>query len=64
MRIVVLETDLFPDRKTVEEALAWLKEGSPAHYLSRHDLRERTSTEREWDELLEAILVADLTVTM
>ena len=64
MHIVVLETDLFPDRQTVEEALAWLQEGSATHRLSRHDLRGGMPTEREWNELLEAILASDVVVTV
>ena len=64
MRIVILETDLFPDRQTVEGALAWLEEDLAAHRLSRHDVREATSTEQECDALLDAILAADLVVTV
>ncbi|MHB1513837.1 MAG: hypothetical protein ACYCTF_13580 [Acidiferrobacter sp.] len=64
MRIVILETDLFPDRQTVEGAVAWLKEDLAAHCLSRHDVRGHTLTEEECDVLLDAILTADLVVTV
>lgn len=65
MRIIILETDVFPDKQVMREALAWLKEDTVTHRLSRHDLRGRTPTEHEWwDELLDAILTADLVVTV
>ncbi len=64
MRIVILETGLFPDRQTVEGAVAWLEEDLAAHSLSRHDVRGHILTEQECDGLLDAILTADLVVTV
>ncbi len=64
MRIVVLETDLFPDRQTVEEAVAWLEGDGATHCLSRHDVRGLTPTPHACDALLDAILAADLVVTV
>ncbi len=63
MRIVVLETDLFPDRRTMDEALAYLERAPAGHRLSRHDLRQALS-EDEWDAVLDAVLAGDVVVTV
>ncbi|MDA8191292.1 MAG: hypothetical protein M0Z68_07505 [Gammaproteobacteria bacterium] len=63
MRIVVLETDLFPDRRAMDEALASLERTPTRHRLSRHDLRPALS-EGEWDAVLDAILASDVVVTV
>ncbi len=64
MRIAVLETDLFPDRETLEGALVVLERAPAAHQLSRHDLRRPKLTEHEWDVVLDAILASDVVVTV
>ena len=63
MRIVVLETDLFSDRRAMDEALAFLERAPTRHRLSRHDLRPALS-EDEWDAVLDAILAGDVVVTV
>ena len=64
MRIAVLETDLFPDKGTLEGALAVLEQAPATHHLSRHDLRRPKLTEHEWDAVLDAILASDVVVTV
>jgi hypothetical protein len=63
MRIVVLETDFFPDQHTMDEALASLERAPAGHRLSRHDLR-RALNEDEWDAVLDAVLAGDVIVTV
>ncbi|WP_298135671.1 hypothetical protein [Acidiferrobacter sp.] len=64
MRIVVLETDLFPDRHTLNEALVSLERAPSAHQLSRQDLRHPGLSEGAWDAVLDAILTGDVVVTV
>ncbi len=64
MHIVVLETDLFPDRQTMEAALTSLAHGPAAHRLSRCDLRRGAPSEGEWDAVLDAVLAGDVVVTV
>jgi len=55
MRIVVLDTDLFPDRKTVEAAFRVLE----ADHEVRHiDATNRELDDRDWDRILAEILDA------
>ncbi|MHB8252581.1 MAG: hypothetical protein ACYDEV_02495 [Acidiferrobacter sp.] len=64
MHIVILETDLFPDKKAMENALAALERVPAAPRLSRYDLREPGMTDGDWDAILDAILVSDVVVTL
>lgn len=63
MRILALDSGLFPDRETVEAALAELAAG---HQVSRLDLTASATDatdEAAWDRALAEILRADLIVT-
>jgi hypothetical protein len=61
-RIVELKTGLFPDAETVAAALA---EDKAAAEVVRLDVSELTAEDDEaWKKAAEAILAADLTVTL
>ena len=61
MNIAVLDTGLFPDRKTVQEALAVLE---PFHNVYRYDAARSELTEADWDQALDEMLASDLIVTL
>lgn len=61
MNIAILETGLFPDTETVEDAITHLV---PLHNVYRYDLREAQRTDAEWDQLLDEILAADRVLTV
>lgn len=61
-RIVELKTGLFPDAETVAAALA---EDKAVAEVVRLDVSELTAEDDEaWKKAAEAILAADLTVTL
>lgn len=60
MKILALDSGLFPDRETLEAALAEL---AGAHEVSRLDLAGGDMDEAGWDRALAEILRADLIVT-
>lgn len=60
-RLVVLETGLFPDAKTLEGALSGLAKPDG---ISRHDLQDPGLDPAGWDRVAEAILAADKVVTV
>ena len=60
MKILALDSGLFPDRETVEAALAALAAG---HQVSRLDLATGDMDDADWDRALAEILRADLIVT-
>ena len=60
MKILALDSGLFPDRETVEAALAELAAGND---LSRLDLAAGDMDEADWDRTLAQIFRADLIVT-
>lgn len=60
MRILALNTGLFPDQATLDAALRSL----PAeHHLRRLDTPSRDAGDEAWDEVLRTILASDLIVT-
>jgi hypothetical protein len=62
MKVVELNTGLFPDAPRVDAALAAL-EG--AHEVERIDVSELdTNDESAWEEIATAVLGADLIVTL
>ncbi len=61
MNIAILETGLFPDTATVEEALTHLE---PLHNVYRYDLINESRTDDEWDQLLDEVLAADRVLTI
>jgi hypothetical protein len=61
-RVIELRTGLFPDAETVAAALA-ASAGSVA--VTRLDVSDLAPEDREaWEKAAEAILAADLTVTL
>lgn len=60
MIILALDSGLFPDRGTVEAALAEL---AGSHQVNRLDLTTGDMIEADWDRALADILRADLIVT-
>ena len=64
MHIVILETNLFPDRKAMEQALASLETVPQSHRLSRYDLRRGDMSEGDWDVVLGGVLAGDVVVTV
>ncbi len=58
MRVLVLDVNLFPDRGTVEAAIARLAE--------RHEIRRASpagGADEDWDRVLADALAADLVIT-
>lgn len=61
MNITILCTGLFPDAKTVNEAVSYLE---AAHYVYRCDLRELDDEAEGWDRVVEELLGADRVITV
>jgi len=61
MKILELNTGLFPDAQTVTAALRQME---PAHRVASIDLRRRDMEDEAWDRVIEAILDSDLTITI
>lgn len=60
MKIVVLNTGLFPEEDVIEDALAQLV---PTHEVSRHDAVAGLSDE-DWDRAVQAIMSAERVITL
>lgn len=64
MKILELETGLFPDARTVSAAL---RQMDPAHRVESIDLadclRRRSLDDEAWERAIDAILGSDLTIT-
>lgn len=60
MKILELDTGLFPDARTVVAALRRLE---PAHSVVSIDLRRRDMEDEAWDRVIAAILDSDLTIS-
>ncbi len=56
MKMVILETGLFPDSATV---LAALNNQEPKYQIYRYDLTEKPLTDAEWDQLIDALRASD-----
>jgi hypothetical protein len=61
MRIVVLDTGLFPDRETVQDAIDVL---ALDHEVERLDATDASFPDSEWDHVLDILLAADRVVTL
>ncbi|MHB8347917.1 MAG: hypothetical protein ACYDHM_12190 [Acidiferrobacterales bacterium] len=61
MNIVVLNTGLFPDRKTMEDALSELE---AVHSVYRCDATGVPKSDEEWNKVLDALLASDVVVTL
>lgn len=61
MKILELNTGLFPDAQTVTAAL---RQMVSTHRVDTMDLRRRDLGEEDWDRVVEAILASDLTITL
>ena len=61
MKIVQLNTGLFPDAQTVIAALRWME---AAHSVESIDLRCQEVESEAWDKAVAAIQASDLTITI
>ena len=61
MKILELNTGLFPDAQTV---IAALRRMGAAHRVDTIDLRRRDMEDEAWDRAVAAILSSDLTITI
>lgn len=61
MKIVQLNTGLFPDAQTV---IAALRRMEAAHSVESIDLRCQDVESEAWDKAVAVILAADLTITI
>ena len=61
MKILELNTGLFPDAQTVTAALRQME---PAHRVGTIDLRRRDMEDEAWERVIDAILDSDLTITI
>ena len=61
MKILELNTGLFPDAQTVSAALRQME---PAHRVESIDLRRRDMEDEAWDRVVDAILDSDPTITI
>lgn len=61
MKILELNTGLFPDAQTVVAALRRLE---PAHRVDSIDVRRPDMQDGDWDRVVDAILASDLTITL
>lgn len=61
MKIFVLQTDLFPERDALEDALGKL--GSD-HEVSEHDATRADLTDEDWDRAVQALVSADRIITL
>jgi len=59
MLILHLETGLYPDFRTVSEALPHLEVARPVQSI---DLRRPGMADRDWDGVIDAILAVDLVI--
>lgn len=60
MKILQLNTGLFPDAQTVQAAL---RQMAKTHAVEVVDLTRRGLRENDWDEAMEKILAADRVIT-
>lgn len=61
MKILQLETKLFPDSDTVKETIKLLEDKNT---ITRIDLSKENLDEIDWDSVVTAILAAELTITV
>lgn len=61
MNISILETGLFPDTQTMEEAITHLE---PIHNVYRYKLDDHQRSDEEWDQLLDEIIASDRVFTL
>ncbi len=61
MRVIVLDTGLFPERDMIESALQVL---AKTHDLRRIDLANREMDQQDWDRVLAEILDCEKVITI
>lgn len=61
MKIAVLNTGLFPDHETIQDALSELE---PSHNICRRNAIAAEMTDEHWDQLLDELLASDLIITL
>jgi hypothetical protein len=61
LNIAILDTELFPDTETMEEAITHLE---TIHNIYRYKLNQRDRTDAQWDQLLDEIIASDRVFTL
>lgn len=61
MKILELNTGLFPDAQTVTAAVKRLE---PPHRVDSIDVRRADMRDEDWNRVVDAILDADLTISL
>jgi hypothetical protein len=61
MNISILETGLFPDTETMEEAITHLE---PIHNVYRYRISDHEHSDAEWDQMLDEIIASDRVFTL
>lgn len=61
MRVLVLDVNLFPDRETVQAAVAQLAAGNE---VRRRSAPAVDAADSDWDQVLAEVLTAELVVTL
>jgi hypothetical protein len=61
LNIAILETELFPDIETMEEAITHLE---TIHNVYRYKLNQQDRTDAQWDQLLDEIIASDRVFTL
>lgn len=60
MKVLELNSGLFPDAQTV---IAALRRMEPAHSVESIDVQRQDMGDEAWDRVIDAILDSDLTIT-
>jgi hypothetical protein len=61
VNIAVVDTGLFPDRETLQDAVTALQS---LHNVYRYDATRPELTEADWDRALDEMLACDLVITL
>jgi hypothetical protein len=61
LNISIIETGLFPDTETVEEAITHLE---PMYNVYRYKVKDHNRTDEEWDQVLDEIIASDRVFTL
>lgn len=61
MNIAILDSGLFPDRTTMDEAVNYFE---PHYNFYRWDLRDPALTRDDWDQIVDELLSADRAIVI
>ncbi len=61
MNVAVLNTGLFADRETVEEALSELE---VFHEVRRCDATRTSMSDEDWNQVLDVLLASDVVISL